>query len=363
MCDTTGEASMITLRTTVIMKTDIRGSTVRFRALPEVDLDALLTEHRHFVARLAAAHDGHIVKPEGDGFWVIFPSVTAGALAAMRMQEELRLAQPGKGDDRLAMRIVLTLGDVLHQEGALVGDAVVLAARIEEITPPDALYLSAAAWLAVNQAEVRTAFVDTFPLKGFPEPVPVYRIEQTHRTRVITGQYIVITDLHGFGAMAEASPMTMVEQILDRLLEMVSGVCREFGGTNRVGEADSYCLTFPDPGLTLAAVERLAEEWGTFERGEGFRCPMNVAVHKGVLYAFRSYLYSRDLAVAVAVESATSRLPPGETSIFVTRQVQRDLMGTPWEERLQPVDVRPAPPRLAGIEIYRLGKRSRPHTT
>jgi hypothetical protein len=70
---------------------------------------------------------------------------------------------------------------------------------------------------------------------------------------------------------------------------------------------------------------------------------MNVAVHKGVLYAFRSYLYSRDLAVAVAVESATSRLPPGETSIFVTRQVQRDLGGTPWEERLQSVDVRPAP--------------------
>jgi adenylate cyclase len=54
----------------------------------------------------------------------------------MRMQEELRLAQPGKGDDRLAMRIVLTLGDVLHQEGALVGDAVVLATRIEALTRP-----------------------------------------------------------------------------------------------------------------------------------------------------------------------------------------------------------------------------------
>jgi class 3 adenylate cyclase len=347
---------MTTLHTTVIMKTDIRGSTVRFRALPEVDLDALLTEHRHFVSHLAAAHDGHIVKPEGDGFWVVFPSVTAGALAAMRMQEELRLAQPGKGDDRLAMRIVLTLGDVLHQEGALVGDAVVLAARIEELTPPDAIYLSAAAWLAVNQAEIRTAFVDTFPLKGFPEPVPVYRIEQTHRTRVITGQYIVITDLHGFGAVAEAGPMTVVEKILDQLLELVEDICREFGGTNRVGEADSYCLTFPDPGLTLAAVERLAEEWSAFEHGEGLRCPMNVAVHKGVLYAFRSYLYSRDLAVAVDVESATSRLPPGETSIFVTERVRLDLVGTPWQQRLQPVDVRSTSPRLAGIEIYCLGK-------
>ena len=110
---------------------------------------------------------------------------------------------------------------------------------------------------------------------------------------------------------------------------MVEGVCWEFGGTNRVGEADSYCLTFPDPGLTLTAVERLAEAWGAFECSEGLRCPMNVAVHKGVLYAFRSYLYSRDLAVAVAVESATSRLPPGATSIFVTDEVRRDLVGTP----------------------------------
>ena len=65
------------------------------------------------------------------------PQRDRGALAAVSMQEEVQLAQAGKGNDRLAMRIVLTLGNVLHQEGALIGDAVVLAARIEAITPPD----------------------------------------------------------------------------------------------------------------------------------------------------------------------------------------------------------------------------------
>src|SRR5712692_5949911 len=69
MGNTPGEASMTTWRTTVIMKTDIKSSTVRFRALPDAELDALLTEHRAFVSRLAAVHDGRIVKPEGDGFW------------------------------------------------------------------------------------------------------------------------------------------------------------------------------------------------------------------------------------------------------------------------------------------------------
>ena len=203
------------------MKTDISGSTARCRTLPESDLTALLAEHRKLVARLAAVHNGHIVKPEGDGFWLAFPSVTAGALAAMAMQEELRLAEAAKGDRRL-MRIVIMLGDVLHQEGALVGDAVVLASRIETLTPPDEIYLSAAAWLAVNQAEVRTALVDAFTLKGFTGTVPVYRIEQTYRTRVIADQYIVVTELRGFTAVVEKVPMKEVEKILDRLHELLA---------------------------------------------------------------------------------------------------------------------------------------------
>jgi len=346
---------MTTLRVTAIMKTDISGSTARFRTLLEPDLTTLLAEHRELLGRVAAAHDGRIVKPEGDGFWLAFPSVTAGALAAMTMQEELRLAEASKGDRRLAMRIVITLGDVLHQEGALVGDAVVLASRIEALTPPHEIYLSAAAWLAVNQAEVRTALVDAFTLKGFTGLVPVYRIEQTYRTRVIPDQYIVITDLRRFTAVVEIVPMTEVEKILDRLQELVGNVCRDFSGANRFSAGDSYFLTFPDARLALAAVERLAEEWRAPGHREGSLCPMGVAVHKGVLYAFRDFLYSRDLNIAAAVERVARRVSPGDTVVFVTGQVRRDLVGSAWDERFQRVDVGPSVPGLAGIEIYRLG--------
>jgi class 3 adenylate cyclase len=166
-------SQMSALQTTAILKTDLKGSTPTFRALQESDLGSLLTSHREFVARIASARGGRIVKPEGDGFWIMFPSVTAAALAAMDMQEELQLAQPNKGDDRVSMRIVITLGDVLNPEGALIGDAVVLAARIEALTPPDEIYLSASARSAVNQGEVRTGLVNTFALKGFPEPLAV----------------------------------------------------------------------------------------------------------------------------------------------------------------------------------------------
>lgn len=343
------------LRAMAIMKTDIRGSTERFRMVAGEDLGPLLSAHRQFVARVAREHEGRIVKPEGDGYWIVFPSVTAAALAAMTMQEEMRLAQPGRGDARLAMKIVLTLGDVLEQDGGLVGDAVVLAARIESLTPPDEIYLSASAWMATSKAQLRAAFVDTFTLKGFPEPMGVYRIEQTHRIRVLPEQYIVVTDLRGFARIAGGAPMSVVEKVLDHLLDLVGRVCAEFSGTHRSTTGDSYLLTFPDATSAMAAVERLADAWTAFERAEGLGCSMNVAVHKGVLWSFRSYLLSRDVNVASKVEDATNRVEsPSGTSIHVTGHVRKDLAGTPWDARLRPVDLSPWPPRLADIEIYRL---------
>jgi len=351
---------MTTLRVTAIMKTDLSGSTARFRGLRGADLDAVLSEHRNLVSRLAAAGEGRIVKPEGDGFWVVFPSVTAAAVAAMAMQEELRLSQPNKADDRLVMRIVITLGDVMHQEGALVGDAVVLASRLEAITPPDEIYLSAPAWLALNRAEVRTAFVDTVTLKGFPDPVLVYRVAQTHRTRVIADQYIVFADLRGFTRYAEERPMADAEEILDELFDLTNRVSREFDGTNRFSIGDAYCLTFPQAGAAMEAAERLTQRWADFDRGRGIDCPMNVAVHKGTLHAYRSNLWGRGLEVAAELENESRRLLlAGECSIFVTGQVRGDLAGSAWEARLGPVDIRPSTPRLAEIEIFRLAMPGR----
>jgi class 3 adenylate cyclase len=94
------------LRTTVVMKTDISGSTSRFRQLLAADLQAVLSEHRDFLARHAAEHDGRIIKGAGDGYWLEFPSVTSAAKAAIAMQEALRLAQLNRGDDRLAICVL-----------------------------------------------------------------------------------------------------------------------------------------------------------------------------------------------------------------------------------------------------------------
>src|SRR6201984_2003954 len=185
------------LRTTVVMKTDISGSTSRFRQLLAADLQTLLSEHRDFLARHAADHDGRILKAAGDGYWWEFPSVTGAAKAAIAMQEALRLAQLSRGDDRLAIRIVIALGDIAVQNGDFIGDAFALAARVEAVTPPDEIYLTAGARLAITSAEIQTVLVENFAFKGFDEPMPIYRIEHRHRTRAIADTYIPLTKPRG----------------------------------------------------------------------------------------------------------------------------------------------------------------------
>jgi class 3 adenylate cyclase len=349
---------MPTLRVTAILKTDISGSTPRFRNLPQADLTALLTEHREFVCRLAEGKEGRIVKAQGDGFWITFPSVTAAALAAMAMQEELRRTQLNKGEDRLAMRIVITLGDVLHEEGDLFGDAVALAARIEAVTPPDEIYMSAGARLAVNHGEVRTTLVDAFALKGFAEPVPIYRVEQTHRTQALTAQYILWTDLRGFGKFAATGRITEAERVLDRLLELVGQICQEFSGINRFSDGDTHCLTFSDADRAITATERLAQDWDLFDRREQVNCQLVAALHKGVLYLYRSYAYSADLNIVAGIVDMNRSQSQTGSATFVTGEVQRELTGTPWATRFRRVEMGLGDRnQLAGIDVFRLESR------
>jgi class 3 adenylate cyclase len=185
--------------------------------------------------------------------------------------------------------------------------------------------------------------------------VSVYRVEQTHRTRVIANQYIVFTDLRGFSRIIETAPMTTVEKMLEALVQLTNRVAGEFSGTVRFSSGDSYCLTFADASLAMAAAERLSESWDAFVRQEKVPCHLNVVVHQGVLYAFRSYLYGPGIDIAASVEDASKRiLAQDEGSVFVTGEVRSNLAGAVWATRLELIDVRP--PRHAKIDVYRLGK-------
>ena len=347
--------AMTALRTTVLMKTDIAGSTPRFRRLLTADLQALLIEHRNIVARHAADHGGQIVKLAGDGYWLEFPSVTGAAKAAIDMQNALRAAQVNKGDNRIAMRNVIALGDVAFHEGDLIGDTLALMMRLEDITPPDEIYLTVAARTALVSAEVRTGLVDSFTLQGFSEPIPVYRIVQRHRTNIVTGAYILVSDVRGFTRFSESMPTPEVERLLDALDRIIHETARDFGGTIHLGFGDSYCLTFPDAATLIAAADQVAQEWEMITRDEWTDHAVTISLHRGEIHMFRSFVYGEGFRVAARLPRALAEaLQYNEGGVFVTDRLRDDLHGSPWHNRLQRFILSKSNADQGGLGIYRL---------
>jgi class 3 adenylate cyclase len=99
----------------------------------------------------------------------------------------------------------------------------------------------------------------------------------------------------------------------------------------------------------------LTLNWDAIRCQEQFGCTVSIGLHRGTLYAFRSFLYGRDVWIASQLQSASAKLLEShENGIFVSGAVRSALSGTSSHNRLQPVRLQPLPRALVGIEVYRL---------
>jgi adenylate cyclase len=126
-----------------------------------------------------SAHHGRIVKRTGDGSIVEFRSVVDAVRCAIEMQQGLVERNAGVPEDRrIEFRVGIHLGDVVEEsDGDLMGDGVNVAARIESIGEPGAIYLSGAAYEQVRD-KLKEEFVDLGEkeLKNIARPVRVYSL-------------------------------------------------------------------------------------------------------------------------------------------------------------------------------------------
>jgi class 3 adenylate cyclase len=330
---------MANLRTTVILKTDIVESTPRIAAQTQAEMGLQRTKHQHFISNIATTNLGSIFQEEGDGYWIEFPSVTSAVLAAIEIHQNLRSLQTGKGEkQRLAIRAVITVGDILHQGNDAIGTTMSLTARIEKVTPPDGIYLSHAAWLILNKAEVPTSFVNEFSFRGFREPERVYKVEQKHRTRVLTDQYIVITDVRGWSSYTRSKTVEEVEQFLMEYDDRINEICEYHGGVIRGVAADEYFITFSEASQTLNAIEKLCQYWESVVERHGIG--ISILVHKGNLNVFRSYVFGNDIhfMYQLAQLSEIFHTEKDQISVVTTAKIRDEIQGTSWENRFQRLD-------------------------
>ncbi len=121
-------------RLAAILSADVAGCS-RLMEDDERATVRTLTEYRGVFAEHIEHHKGWIIDTPGDNLLAEFPSAIEAVEAAADIQREL-----GRRNDqlaehrRMAFRIGINLGDVLHKDGALFGDGVNIAARLEGLS-------------------------------------------------------------------------------------------------------------------------------------------------------------------------------------------------------------------------------------
>ncbi len=161
-----------------ILAADVAGYSRLMSQDEEGTLRRLKAHLAEIVEPRIAEHRGRIVKRTGDGVLVDFASAVEAVRCAIAVQTgmaERNRAAPE--NSRIEFRIGINLGDIIIEGDDIYGDGVNIAARLEGIAEPGAIFVSRAVRDSVrDKLEIVLEDLGERPVKNIPKPVRVFRI-------------------------------------------------------------------------------------------------------------------------------------------------------------------------------------------
>jgi class 3 adenylate cyclase len=168
-------------RLAAILAVDIAGYSRLMGADEEGTLAQLKAHRSELTDPKIEEYGGRIVKTTGDGILVEFGSVVDAVRCAVEIQEGM-LSRNADGPTKklIHFRIGVHVGDVIIDGDDIYGDGVNIAARLEGVSKPGGICVSAAVHDEI-QDKVAINFENAGEqlLKNITRPVRVYRIEVT----------------------------------------------------------------------------------------------------------------------------------------------------------------------------------------
>jgi adenylate cyclase len=159
------------------MFTDMVGYTALTQANESRAME-LLQRHNDLLRPIFARFHGKEVKTAGDSFLVEFTSALDALGCAAEIQSEVHdyiLSSPTERQFRL--RIGIHLGDVIHKDGDVLGDAVNISSRIMPLAEPEGVCISRQVYDQVrNKFDLPLESMGEKDLKNVGTPTEVFRV-------------------------------------------------------------------------------------------------------------------------------------------------------------------------------------------
>src|SRR5215470_17915236 len=168
-----------TRRLAAILAADVAGYSRLIGADEEGTLERLRGIRTELIEPIIAAHNGRTVKTTGDGFLAEFGSTVDALKCAQEVQAQMAERNLAiSPESRIAYRMGIHQGDiVVEADGDIFGDGVNIAARLEALTEPGGICVSARVQEdAVGKLNLVFEDLGEQQLKNIARPVRAYRV-------------------------------------------------------------------------------------------------------------------------------------------------------------------------------------------
>src|SRR2546422_1199348 len=171
--------------TVTIFFSDIRGFTEHTEEFGDDEASRIVREQGTIVRSRIKAFGGAVVKTQGDGFMVAFPTARGAILCAIVIQRAVAAANRNPAGPGIAIGIGINTGEPIRQEdGDYIGGTVNLAARICAAARPGQILVPGSTRYVACRIELRRSdggaveYVDRgfHELKGFPEAKRLFEV-------------------------------------------------------------------------------------------------------------------------------------------------------------------------------------------
>jgi adenylate cyclase len=165
-------------RLAAILMADVVGYSRLMQRDDDGTLAALKDRRREILRPLIAKHQGRIVNMVGDSALAAFGSAVNAVACGIELQDAMSASNAGLPPHKqIVLRVGINLGEVIAEGSALYGDGVNIAARIQSLSEPGAVYISAIVYAQVR-GKIPLRYIDLgeHSLKNIDEPVRVYRV-------------------------------------------------------------------------------------------------------------------------------------------------------------------------------------------
>ncbi|MGB5849269.1 MAG: response regulator [Ignavibacteriaceae bacterium] len=162
-----------------IMFTDIKDYSKKMHE-DELPTLKLLQMHNAIMNEVIANYNGKIIEVVGDAFVVSFNSAVKGVSCGVAIQEKFKKYNSLKPQkEKIELRIGIHIGDLVEFEGKYKGDAMNIAARIQQNAKESEIWMSESVYLAVK-GKTKFSFnkLGLRDLKNIKEPITIYSISE-----------------------------------------------------------------------------------------------------------------------------------------------------------------------------------------